>query len=250
MKPPVNILYSFILGMAAFMLSTTNSAADNRPDFSGIWTSYRQMVLPGDAQERGNLPLKPDARNKADAYRALVNKTGEHPGAWCLGAGMPGSMLGSGAYPMEIIQRPEQITVIFEAHQEIRRIYIGTDRFNKEDLFPDRNGYSEGHWEGDKLIVVTTQLKEQVDQTYAHSDQAQIIEEYYLTETEEGEKILTAEMTMTDQVFYEQPISTTKKWAFIPNGRLLPYECNEPAWEDRLEDLRQQAAIQSNQVDN
>ena len=52
---------------------------------------------------------------------------------------------------------------------------------NPEDLFPDRNGYSFGRWEGDKLIVETTHLKEAVDQgRYPHSEQAKIVEEYTL----------------------------------------------------------------------
>ena len=139
---------------------------------------------------------------------------------------------------MEIIQRPEQITIIYEAHQEIRRIYTGETRFAEEIMFPDRNGYSIGHWEGDRLIVETTHLKEQVDQIYAHSDQARIIEKYHLMETGEGKKILVAEMTMTDSLFYTEPVTATKKWLYVPDGRLLPYECNEPDWEDHLKQLR------------
>jgi hypothetical protein len=30
-------------------------------------------------------------------------------------------------------------------------------------------------------------------------------------------------------------------WLLVPDSRLLPYECNEPAWEDHLEDLRRAA---------
>ena len=51
--------------------------------------------------------------------------TGDTPGGFCLGTGMPGSMLGSGGYPMEIIQRPNQITIVYEAHNEVRRVYLG-----------------------------------------------------------------------------------------------------------------------------
>ena len=38
---------------------------------------------------------------------------------------MPGSMLGSRGYPMEIHQRPEQIIIVYEAHAETRRVYLG-----------------------------------------------------------------------------------------------------------------------------
>jgi hypothetical protein len=175
-------------------------------------------------------------RQKVAAYRALVSPTSETPGGYCLGTGMPGSMLGSGGYPMEIIQRPEQITVIYEAHAEIRRIYIGDRNMKPEDRIPGRNGYSSGRWEGDTLVVETTQLVEQVDQQYAHSDQATIVERYRMT-TENGRKVLTAEMTMTDPVFYTEPVKAEKRWSEVPNGHLLPYECAEETWNKRLEEL-------------
>jgi hypothetical protein len=47
-------------------------------------------------------------------------------------------------------------------------------------------------------------------------------------------------MTMTDPEFHAQPITAEKKWQFQPGVRLLPYECNEPAWEEHLERLRAQ----------
>ena len=71
------------------------------------------------------LPVTDAAKKKIAAYRALVQPTGDTPGGYCLGTGMPGSMLGSGGYPMEIHQRPEQFIIIYEAHNETRRVYLG-----------------------------------------------------------------------------------------------------------------------------
>ena len=45
------------------------------------------------------LPMTEIAKQKVAAYRALVAATGDTPGGFCLGTGMPGSMLGSGGYP-------------------------------------------------------------------------------------------------------------------------------------------------------
>jgi hypothetical protein len=218
-------------------------AAAERPDFTGVWGNYRAPGQTGPGRGGGfgapeALPLKAEAKAKVDEYRALVAPTGDTPGGFCLGTGMPGSMLGSGGYPMEIVQHDDLILVVYEAHAEIRRIYL-TSRANQEDLFPDRNGYSIGRWEADKLIVETTHLKEAVDQMrYPHSDQAKIVEEYQLVEGDDGSRTLIANMTMTDPTFYTEPIKAEKKWSFLPGVRLLPYECNEPAWEEHLETLR------------
>jgi len=229
------------INLAAVALAQTPQT--NTPDLTGVWTTYRGAGGAGRGGGGGargaqpELPLRPEARAKVQEYQRVIAGTGDTPGGYCLGTGMPGSMLGSGGYPMEIIQRPDQITIIYEAHNEIRRVYLGNRVIPEKDRLSERNGYSTGRWEGNTLVVETTKLNEQVDQRYAHSDKARIVERYTLSE-ENGAKVLTAEMTMTDPDFYTAPVSETKKWSIVPNGFLMTYECNEPAWLDRLEALR------------
>jgi len=45
-------------------------------------------------------------------------------------------------------------------------------------------------------------------------------------------------MTMTDPAFYTKPVAEVKKWSIVPNGFLMTYECNEPLWKKRLEELQ------------
>lgn len=232
------------LGVFVWLGLAEPITADEPPDLTGVWTNYTE---PGGRGGRaggagGNLPLTEDAQQKIAAYRALVAPTGDTPGAFCLGTGMPGSMLGSGGYPMEIIQRPDQITIIYEAHNEIRRVYLGDRIVPMEDRLPGRNGHSSGRWEGETLVVETTHLVEQVDQRYPHSDQARIVERYRLATGARGETVLVAEMTMTDPVFYTEPVTFEKRWARVPNGHLLPYECAEEGWLKHLEELERTAA--------
>jgi hypothetical protein len=224
----------------------TLAVAAAPPDFTGVWTNAGPPALGGTtAVVQTPPPLKPAAKARVDAYQALVAKTGDTPGGVCLGTGMPGSMLGSGGYPMEIIQRPEQITIVYEAHGETRRVYFGDRNAVEADRVPGRNGYSSGHWEGDVLVVETNNLVDQVDQrTTSHSDEAKIVERYHLDgKDEQGRRVLVAEMTMTDPKFYTAPVKLTKRWAQVPNGRLLPYECNEEQWNDRLEELAKKAGV-------
>jgi hypothetical protein len=189
----------FLIAFAAVALAGVTFAqtpAAKTPDFTGVWTTYRAPG--GQGQGRGargaqaELPLRPEARAKVQEYQRLIAGTGDTPGGYCLGTGMPGSMMGSGGYPMEIIQRPDQITIVYEAHNEIRRVYFGNRIIPEKDRLPERNGYSTGRWEGDTLVVETMKLNEQVDQRYPHSDQARIVERYTLSE-ENGQKVLTAQ---------------------------------------------------------
>jgi hypothetical protein len=236
------------LACLIFIPITLAGQSAARPDFTGVWTTYTQ---PGAARGGGAggggrgggapLPLTEEAQKKVAAYRALIGTSGATPGGFCLGTGMPGSMLGSGGYPMEIVQRPEQINVTYEAHNEARRIYLGDRIVPMNDRIPGRNGHSSAHWEGDTLVVETTHLIEQVDQRYAHSSQAKIVERYSLSTDSAGTKVLTAEMTLTDPVFYTKPVTETKRWAYVPNGHLLPYECAEEGWRMHLEELEKKA---------
>ena len=242
-RGPLAVIFKAVLTCCLLLMAGPGITAE-RPDFTGVWGVYRDLGQPAPVfgAPPPELPLTPPAKLKVDAYRALVAPNGDNPGGFCLGTGMPGSMLGSGGYPMEIVQRDDIILVVYEAHAEIRRIYLNL-RVAEEDLFPDRNGYSIGRWEGNKLIVETTHLKEAVDQMrYPHSANARIVEEYELGTGADGGKILIAHMTMTDPEFFTETIKTDKKWAYLPNTRLLPYECNEPTWEEHLEQLRAQQA--------
>jgi|RhiMethySRZTD1v2_1073278.scaffolds.fasta_scaffold00921_30 hypothetical protein len=239
--------YVGALGVFVCLGFADTGAQDQRPDFTGVWTTYvdaTQGRAGGAGGGRGaqpDLPMTAEAQRKVADYQALIKGTGDTPGGFCLGTGMPGSMLGSGGYPMEIIQRPNQITIIYEAHNEVRRVYLGDRIVPEADRLPGRNGHSTARWEGDTLVVETTNLIEQVDQRYAHSDKARIVERYRMTKGPNGERVLVNEMTMTDPVFYTQPVKAEKKWAEVPNGHLLPYECAEEAWNIHLEQLAEKA---------
>ena len=236
-----------VAGVALAVSAALCAAAEQRPDFTGVWTNAGGPGIGGATNTAAAAPpaMKPEAKARVDAYQKLVAKSGDSPGGWCLGTGMPGSMLGSGGYPMEIIQRPEQITVVYEAHAEVRRIYFGDRNAAEADRVPGRNGYSSGHWEGNTLVVETNNLVDQIDQrNTSHSENATIVERYSFDGKDaQGRQILKAEMTMTDPDFYTAPVKITKRWAQVPNGRVLPYECNEEMWRDRIEKLATEAGV-------
>jgi hypothetical protein len=238
-------LRAAVVAVLAFTAGGGALAADSHPDLSGIWTWDTDLFKgPG----RGAMlwpqdpPFTKEAREKVDAYKALVAANGDNPGGWCVGTGMPGSTLSSGGYPLEIIQRPEQLTMIHEAHTELRRIYLDGRQVDPKDLFPTRNGYSTGHWDGDTLVVETSSLEESVDQSAAHSENARIVERFRVAQDAKGRKVLTDELTLTDPAFYTRPVAVTKTWvAAARDARMLDYDCTESAWQDHLEALAKAA---------
>jgi hypothetical protein len=232
------------LSLGAVAIAGAPSLAQEHPDFTGVWTAYASG--PGQTALSGGgvvvvkpLMLTPEGQTAASAFLALSRGAVYTPGLYCVGLGMPASMLASGPLPMEIIQRPEQITVIYEAFGETRRLFLG-DRaaeIDPDDVSSERNGFSIARWEGDTLVVDTDHLVEQIDSAFPHSDQARIVERYSLAA--EGETtVLTAELTMSDPVFLAEPLVFIKKWRHAPQERLLSFECAESQWLTAIELLQ------------
>lgn len=234
------------LGAAAGSIWSPPLRAASPPDLTGVWApAGAAPARAGTGAPGPQLPLRPEARQRHEAFNAIVAPTGDTPGGVCLGAGMPGALLGAGGYPMEIIQRPEQITIIFELHGETRRVYFGTRNAPEADRVPGRMGYSSGRWDADVLVVETNNLVEQLDQrTTPHSANATIVERYRLEGGDpQGRRVLVAEVTMTDPDFFTEPLVLTRRWTQVPDGHLLPYDCNEEAWRDRIEMLAEKASV-------
>ena len=236
-----------IVGMLSvmFCMGTAAPLAAQHPDFSGAWTTYRGGGGAGAfSAPQAEIKLNEKAQAARKDYLSVTDGTNHGPGNSCVGYGMPASVLGSGGYPMEIIQRPEQLFVIYEAHNEIRRIYIGAEARDPAKFFPERNGYSRARWEGNRLIVETTRLKAQVDTRYPHSDQATIREVYYLDKPlEDGTRVLVNELTMTDPAWLAEPFTAVKRWQEQKDYHVLTYECSEPKWLDELEGLYEAAGL-------
>jgi hypothetical protein len=234
------------IGATTLLLAASTLAAAE-PDFSGAWTTYRAPNAPA-GRATPELKLTPAGQAAVSNYRALIEGTDYSPGNACVGYGMPESMMGSGGYPMEIIQRPDQLLVVYELHNEMRRIYLPEEQRDPSLHFPERNGYSTAHWDGERLIVETTRLKTQVDTRYPHSNAARIREEYYFdAPLPDGTRVLAADLVLEDPLWLEAPYTTTKRWQALSDYHVKSYECTEPKWLDELDVLFEKAGLDMQQ---
>jgi hypothetical protein len=229
--------------LLALTWSITTTAAAAPPDLTGIWTlnpdGKAGAALNGPGNFEATAPFTPLARRKLAEYHALVDPTGDSPGAHCVAAGMPAAVFLGGGYPVEFVQRPEQLTILYEAHHEVRRVFLDERRIDARDLVPTRGGTSWGHWEGNTLVVETIALAESIDQPTAHGENARIVERYTPV-TEGGRRRLNVELTIHDPEFYTTPPKLTRQYTQLGEGRMLDYNCPDPDWEDHLDMLRRQ----------
>ena len=230
-------------GAALLLVTGCARAPQGPPDLTGLWTllpdgrAGASLNGPGDFEQTA--PFTPLAREKLADYHALVDPTGDTPGAHCVPHGMPLAIFLGGGYPVEFVQRPEQLTIIYETHNEVRRVFLDGRHIAPEDILPSRGGTSWGRWEGNTLVVETTGLTESIDQPTAHSANARIVERY-TPHTEGGLRRLDVEVTIHDPEFYTEPPTLRRQYTQLQEGRMLDYNCTEPDWEDHLEALRRQ----------
>ena len=139
------------------------------PDWSGMWTPGRPPAgVPAafggaTAIFGGGVPLTPKYAAMRDARMKRVR--GEGPGGvadiplsnsgMCLPNGTPHNMT---PVSHEYLFSPGRVTILLE-NSEIRRIWTdGRGHVPEEEANPSFSGDSIGHWEGDTLVVETTDI--------------------------------------------------------------------------------------------
>jgi hypothetical protein len=223
----------------AMLVPAFTLAADAQPDFTGIWQlASRPMTS---AQGYPDVPLTPEGQALVAAHRELVDPVGENPTLWCVTHGMPEMMMGGGGYPLEIIHKSDQVTMISEWMSETRRVYLGERIKPTEDMFPTRQGYSSGHWEGATLVVETVKLQDMVDSRFPHSASTTIVERFSLTHDADGTARLIADTVVRDPLWLSEPLQYRLEWTPYALGWMQPYECMEETWLKRLDELAAQA---------
>jgi hypothetical protein len=235
---------SLLITVAATACATAISAAEaQRPDFTGLYETYRdpsQGRASGFGGARAGLPLTEEGKRRVEEYQKLAGPTRLNGATFCADYGVPSMMSLPGAYPIEFIQKDDQLTIIYEVNNETRRIYIGDRQLPPEQRLPSRAGYSAGHWEGDVLVVKTTDLLDAQDQSGSpYSDQATIEERFSLGQAANGTKVLTYQAKIIDPVYYTQPVEIERKYQPY-DGFIIPYGCQDELWYELLDLRREQ----------
>jgi hypothetical protein len=108
--------------------------------------------------KNGRVPVKPEAKAKRDYDAAHATESYEYMSVWdrCITRGIPGGMFPT-AYnnAYQIVQIPGFVVIYYEMIHEARIIPID-GRPHLPSTVKQWNGDSRGHWEGNTLVVDTT----------------------------------------------------------------------------------------------
>ena len=191
----VAVLVGFIVSTAALAQTAAppppehSQMASPTPDLSGIWMRLRDKGAvargyPGiilDLGQPTELPMTPWAAAKYKVNSAMYH--GDNPDTVlsdpvfsCYPPGVPRIYLFG--FPMQIVQIPGQVIMLFEYDHFVRRIY--TDgRPHDMNQGPLWMGDSIGTWEGDTLVADTVSFNDKtlIDRVgHVHSDALHVVE--------------------------------------------------------------------------
>jgi len=225
------------------MLAALAGAAQNKPDFSGIWQAVNTAAWdlqdhtgalglpPGQGVVEGSeIPYQPAAAAKKQQNFAN-RRTADPTEANCFLPGVPRATYMP--YPFEIVQTPKLIAITYEFAHALRTIPM--DGSAHSDLTDTWMGDSRGRWEGNTLVVDVTNFN---DQTWFdgagdfHSDALHVVERYTLTDHDH----IQYEATIQDPKVFTRPwkISMPLYRVLDKNAKLLEYECVYYLQEERF----------------
>jgi hypothetical protein len=229
--------------------------ADGKPDLNGIWQALNtaDWDLEGHAAAAGPVPVlgavfaRPPGQSVVEGdvipyLPAAAAKKKENQANWveldpeikCYLPGVPRATYLP--YPFQIVQGRDSVVIAYEYDNAVRPINMGPPTKSPGDTWM---GWSNGHWEGDTLVVDVTNQNEHTWFDHAgnfHSDAIHVVERY----TPRSADTLTYEATIDDPKVFSRPwkISMPLYRRAEKTVKLLEYRCPEFAEELMYGDLR------------
>ena len=237
-KAPLIAVLALLAAALAAAQEPPPRNADGHPDLSGVWWPGRDLPVPPLRTTEGAPPPRPatpppataaPARrerfptnyNDAAKAKAKTFSDKDDPTLRCQNTAfgtLNVSLLNTG-FVGQIIQTPKFVVMLSETNPTFRIVPVD-GRGRRDDQPPSSRGESIGHWEGDTLVVDTTNFSD-INWMHAegevsfHSDVLHIVERYKRINKD----------TMEVEATIEDPKVLTKPWN-VPKQtlRLAPFD--------------------------
>jgi len=253
------IALGFLLHVSSAAQTRANRGlrtVDGKPDLNGIWQTLNKAnwdiethgpslgppdlgaigsIPPGIGVVEGDtLPYLPAAAAKKKEN--FASRWTADPELKCYLPGVPRATYMP--YPFQILQGSKSIMIVYEYAGAVRTINMGKPREAPVDSWM---GWSNGHWEGDTLVVDVTSFNDQTWFDRAgnfHSEALHVVERY----TPLSANVLQYEAAIEDPKVFSRPwkMSMPLYRHVEKNAQLMEYKCAEFAEELLYGHLRKQ----------
>ena len=222
----VDMENSVISGVNFYKPAVQESASS----LEGLWMTDHASLPDGefefDAFILAHIELTEKGRAALEAFDPLSE---ENPMAGCIGRPTPGMLLSSTLFPIEFVFQDDDIILIqTEYWDEVRTVHMdGRGHPDISERF--QTGHSIGHWEGETLVVDTTNFTDHrapYQIGVPSGGQKHVIERYRLIDG--GERI-ALEFVVEDPEYMSSPIRHARELIYSPHVVPEPYNCDPEA---------------------
>jgi hypothetical protein len=230
---------------AAQSQGTVPRTSDGKPDLTGVWQggssrrgtweeanaglgvggTGRDPTAPANPPSQQVIndpaPYQPWAARKV--LESFNNRGIDDPNGLCLPPGVPRATL-VGLFPIQIIQTPRQIVILYE-YMNVFRV-IPLDAKHRDDAVPTYMGDSIGHWEGDTLVVDSIAFNDKTWLTGTgtfHSESLHVTERYTRVDKDQ----INYEATIEDPNVLTRPWTIRTTMMLREGTHLQEYVCVE-----------------------
>src|ERR1700674_1626540 len=192
----------FMRAQTATQSGAAKSEAVPPRDLSGIWFGG----VGGGLRIRGKVPpMLPEAQARFNSNTAELKSDRTITADPTFRCEPPGvrHIYGVGGYQVEIVQIPDRIFLFYESVHTFRTIWMD-GRKAPEDADPLWMGFSDGHWDGNDLVVYTSGFNDKTwlnGAGYPHSEALHIIERFHRVDRSH----MQLDITIDDPKSYTQP---------------------------------------------
>jgi hypothetical protein len=223
--------------------------ADGKVDFSGIW----EIVFGGgggrgrgaapapapppdpnatpvsqffEVAGRGYpLPLQPWAAELKK--KRMADNSKDNPDVWCLPIGL--MQYHNHPQPRQVVQTKNLMLITYESNYGLRYIYMDGRPAPNNDPTPWWFGYSRGWWEGDALVVETTNFRGDERAGWLDVNGSPYTEALKMTERFRRPNFGTLEIDITidDPKAYTKPFTVRVNQRLMVDSEMFEFICNE-----------------------
>jgi hypothetical protein len=189
------------------------------------------------------LPLQPWAAELKK--KRMADNSKDNPDVWCLPIGL--MQYHNHPQPRQIVQTKNLTLITYESNYGLRYIYTDGRSAPNNDPTPWWFGYSRGSWEGDTLVVETTNFLGDERAGWLDVNGSPYTDALKMTERFRRPNFGTLEIDITidDAKAYTKPFTVRVNHRIMVDSEMFEFICNEnersshhiepPAWDKKPE---------------
>jgi hypothetical protein len=171
------------------------------------------------------LPMTPWAAEVKK--KRMADNSKDNPDVWCLPMGL--MQYHNHPQPRQIVQSKNVIMIAYEANYGLRLIHMDGRPAPNNDPTPWWFGYSRGWWEGDTLVVETTNFRGDEKAGWLDVNGSPYTDALKMTERFRRPNFGTLEIDITidDAKAYTRPFTVRVNQRLLVDEEMIEFICNE-----------------------